>query len=111
MSISEEKEQKLEPVKTKLNKVAIMLKSYDASAVVYVEIYGKLKKREVMVEALKRLEDGLIYTDEACTNLADNEFIEVYRKKNVARRDDDFIFLIDRAYAENYVVGAKIMKS
>lgn len=111
MSISEEKEQ-LEPVvKPKLNKVAIMLKSYDASAIVYMEIFGKLKKREVMVEALKRLEDGLIYTDESCTNLADSEFIEVYRKKGAARPNDDFIFLIDRAYAENYVVGAKIMKS
>lgn len=93
------------------HKVAILLKDHDATARVYVEIQGDLKSREVMVEAIKRLESGLIYADEKCTMLIENDFIEVYPKKNVNRKDgEDFIFLIDRTFAENYVVSAKIIK-
>ncbi|NOU73101.1 hypothetical protein GC098_17030 [Paenibacillus sp. LMG 31458] len=92
-------------------KVAILLQDHDATARVYVEIQGELKSREVMVEALKRLEDGLIYADENCTELIESEYIEVFPKKTPYRREEeDFIFLIDRAYAEDYVVSAKIIK-
>ncbi|GFZ80769.1 hypothetical protein GCM10008018_27820 [Paenibacillus marchantiophytorum] len=107
MSISPKKK-----VRIKANqKVAIILQDHDATGKVYVEIQGSLKSREVMVEALKRLEDGLIYADEDCTELIESEYIEVFRKRNVSRRDEEeFIFLIDRAYAEDYVVSAKLLK-
>lgn len=92
-------------------KVAILLQDHDATTRVYVEIQGELNSREVMVEALKRLEDGLIYADENCTELIESEYIEVFPKKNPYRREEEeFIFLIDRAYAEDYVVSAKIIK-
>ncbi|KRF01703.1 hypothetical protein ASG89_25420 [Paenibacillus sp. Soil766] len=107
MSISPKKKVR---IKVK-HKVAILLQDHNATAKVYVEIHGDLKSREVMVEAIKRLESGFIYTDEKCTMLIDSEYIEVFPKKNFNRRDgEDFIFLIDRAYAENYVVSAKIIK-
>ena len=107
MSISTKKKVR---IKVK-HKVAILLQDHDATAKVYVEIHGDLKSREVMVEAIKRLEDGLIYADERCTVLIESDYIEVYPRRNLHRRDgEDFIFLIDRAYAENYVVSAKIIK-
>lgn len=93
-------------------KVAILLQDHDAIGRVYVEIQGEeLKSREVMVEALKRLEDGLIYADVNCTELIESEYIEVSRKKNPYRREEeDFIFLINRANAEDYIVSARIIK-
>lgn len=91
-------------------KVVIFLKDYDAYGKVYVELDGKMTSKEMMVEAFKRLHDGLIYADEACTELIDSEFIEVNPKRNTGRKDSDFVFLIDRAVAEDYIVSAKIIK-
>ncbi|OPH59350.1 hypothetical protein BC351_20795 [Paenibacillus ferrarius] len=107
MSISLKKK-----VRIKSNaKVVIILQDHDAIGRVYVEIQGDLKSREVMVEALKRLEDGLIYSDEDCTELIESEYIEVFRKRSPSRRnEEEFTFLIDRAYAEDYVVSAKLIK-
>lgn len=94
-----------------IQKVVILLQDQDAIGRVYVQIEGGLKSREVMVEAIKRLDGGLIYKDEDCTQLIDNEYIEVFRKRGNARRDEeDFTFLIDREFAEDYVVSAKIIK-
>ncbi|SDO68515.1 hypothetical protein SAMN04487897_11978 [Paenibacillus sp. yr247] len=107
MSISPNKKVRIKNIQ----KVAIILQDQDATGRVYVEIQGELKSREVMVEALKRLEDGLIYADEDCTELIESEYIEVFRRKNSSRREEeDFIFLIERACAEDYVVSAKIIK-
>lgn len=107
MSITQKKKVR---IKVK-HKVAILLQDHDATAKVYVEILGDLKSREVMMEAISRLQDGLIYADEKCTVLIENDYIEVHPRRNLNRRDgEDFIFLIDRAYAENYVVSAKIIK-
>ncbi|KRE73755.1 hypothetical protein [Paenibacillus sp. Soil750] len=107
MSISPKKKER---IKVK-HKVVILLQDRDATAKVYVEILGDLKSREVMMEAMKRLENGLIYTDEKCTMLIDSDYIEVLPRRSLSRRErEDFIFLIDRAYAENYVVSAKIIK-
>lgn len=88
------------------HKVAILLQDHDATARVYVEIQGELNSREVMVEALKRLEDGLIYADEDCTELIESEYIEVFRKKNPYRREEeDFIgqdvWFCDSSESEN----------
>ncbi|MZQ82478.1 hypothetical protein GQF01_10190 [Paenibacillus sp. 5J-6] len=94
-----------------VQKVVILLQDQDAIGRVYVQIEGGLKSREVMVEAIKRLDGGLIYTDEDCTQLIDSEYIEVFRKRGSARREEeDFTFLIDREFAEDYVVSAKIIK-
>ncbi|MBP1964700.1 hypothetical protein [Paenibacillus aceris] len=94
-----------------IQRVAILLQDQDAAGRIYVEIEGGLKSRELMVEALKRLESGLIYSDEECKQLIDSEYIEVFRKKGSARREgEEFTFLIDREYAEDYVVAAKIIK-
>jgi hypothetical protein len=94
-----------------IQKVVILLQDQDAIGRVYVQIEGGLKSREVMVEAIKRLDGGLIYTDEDCTQLIDSEYIEVFRKRGSTRRDEeDFTFLIDREFAEDYVVSAKIIK-
>ncbi|NOV02902.1 hypothetical protein [Paenibacillus planticolens] len=107
MSISPNKRTRAKAIQ----RVAILLQDHDATGRVYVEIEGGLKSREVMVEALKRLESGLIYADEHCTQLIDSEYIEVFRKKgSVRREEEDFTFLIEREYAEDYVVSAKIIK-
>jgi hypothetical protein len=90
--------------------VAILLQDHDAIGKVYVEIQGKLTSKERMVEALKRLQDGLIYADESCKELIDSEYIEIFRKRSSNRNEEDFIFLIDRSYAEDYIVSAKILK-
>jgi hypothetical protein len=90
--------------------VAILLQDHDAIGKVYVEIQGKLTSKERMVEALKRLQDGLIYADESCKELIDSEYIEIFRKRSSNRKEEDFIFLIDRSYAEDYIVSAKILK-
>jgi hypothetical protein len=107
MSISPNKRVRAKAVQ----KVVILLQDQDAIGRVYVQIEGGLKSREVMVEAIKRLDGGLIYTDEDCTQLIDSEYIEVFRKRGSARREEeDFTFLIDREFAEDYVVSAKIIK-
>lgn len=94
-----------------IQRVVILLRDQDAAARVYVEIEGGLKSRELMVEALNRLEGGLIYADEECTQLIDSEYIEVFRKKGSVRQEkEEFTFLIDREFAEDYVVAAKIIK-
>lgn len=94
-----------------IQKVVILLQDQDAIGRVYVQIEGGLKSREVMVEAIKRLDGGLIYTDEDCTQLIDSEYIEVFRKRGSVRREaEEFTFLIDREFAEDYVVSAKIIK-
>ncbi|MBD0382422.1 hypothetical protein [Paenibacillus sedimenti] len=92
------------------HKVLIMLKDHDALGRVYVELQGKLSSKELMVEALQRLQDGLIYADEECTELIDGEYIEISSKKGASRKEDDFVFLIDRTLAEDYIVAAKIIK-
>ncbi|MDU0204995.1 hypothetical protein ACYEXS_10535 [Paenibacillus sp. MAH-36] len=107
MSISPEKKVRAKTVQ----KVVILLQDQDATGRVYVRIEGGLKSREAMVEAIKRLDGGLIYADEDCTQLIDSEYIEVFRKRGSARREEEeFTFLIDREYAEDYVVSAKIIK-
>ncbi|MDD9271055.1 hypothetical protein ACFPES_28810 [Paenibacillus sp. GCM10023248] len=107
MSISPDKRVRAKTIQ----RVAILLQDQDAIGRVYVELEGGLKSREVMVEALKRLEDGLIYADENCKEVINSEYIELSRKKGTGRRDEEeFIFLIDREYAEDYVVSAKIIK-
>ncbi|MEC0269619.1 hypothetical protein [Paenibacillus anseongense] len=107
MSISPEKKVRAKTVQ----KVVILLQDQDATGRVYVRIEGGLKSREAMVEAIKRLDGGLIYADEDCTQLIDSEYIEVFRKRgSVRREEEEFTFLIDREYAEDYVVSAKIIK-
>ncbi|MFC5450763.1 hypothetical protein [Paenibacillus aestuarii] len=91
-------------------KVAIILQDHDASGKVYVELQGKLSSKEMMVEAIKRLQDGIIYANEGCTDPIDSEYIEVFSKKSTGRKGEDFIFLIDRSVAEDYIVSAKIIK-
>jgi|GEM_PF-3642370 len=91
-------------------KVAIILQDHDALGKVYVEIQGKLSSKEMMVEAIKRLQDGLIYANAGCTELIDSEYIEAFRKKSSGRKDEEFTFLIDRSLAEDYIVSAKIIK-
>ncbi|MEW9701016.1 hypothetical protein [Paenibacillus sp. SI8] len=91
-------------------KVVILLQDQDAVGRVYVEIQGDLTSSERFAEAFKRLQEGLIYADESCTELIDSEYIEIYRKKSASRREDEFVFLIDRSLAEEYIVSAKIVK-
>ncbi|WNR44970.1 hypothetical protein [Paenibacillus roseipurpureus] len=92
-------------------KVEITLRDRNATTKVYVEIQGSSKPREVMLEALNRLVNGMIYADEACTELIENDFIELRAKTSNHRSDrEDFTFLIDRDFVENYVVSAKIIR-
>ncbi|NEW08026.1 hypothetical protein GK047_18665 [Paenibacillus sp. SYP-B3998] len=91
-------------------RVAILLQDQDAIGKVYAKIQGKLTSKELVVEAFKRLQDGLIYADESCTELIDDAYIEIFRKKSSNRKEEDFVFLIDRTFAEDYIVSAKIIK-
>lgn len=91
-------------------KVVISLQDHEALGKVYVELEGKMTTKEMMIEAIKRLQDGLIYADEGCTELIDSEYIEITNKKGSNRSGEDFVFLIDRSLAEDYIVAAKIIK-
>lgn len=93
-----------------LQKVVIMLEDHDATGKVYAEINGFLSSKDTLIEAIRKIEAGNIYADEACTQLVDDEYIEAYRKIPSGQKDDEFVFLIDRRFAENHIVGARLVK-
>ncbi|UJF32878.1 hypothetical protein [Paenibacillus hexagrammi] len=99
---------KLEAVRS-TRRVAIVLRDQDAVGVVYAEIKGQLPARDRLLEAIKSIENGEIYSDQDCTQLIDEEYIEVFRRKGAKIIDRDFVFLIERKYAEDHIVSVKLV--
>lgn len=104
-----EKVKKRSPLSTQ-RKVAILLRDRNAVAEVYAKLSGDLAPQEVLIEAIKRVESGSVYADKACTQLVSSDFIEVADECRTKKREDEFVFLIDRQQAPKHIVGARIIK-
>lgn len=89
------------------HKVAIFLQDGEHRGVVYTQIVGEQYGKEVLDEAMNQVMKGAIYTNAGCTNPLENEYIEIYKHP---RRKHDFILLIDRNYAGEYIVGTSIIE-
>jgi hypothetical protein len=95
---------------TSLHKVVIILQDHDTIGKVYVKINGSLTAKDILIEAMTSLETGNIYSDIDCNQLIDYDFIEMYNRHPTKRKDENFIFLIQREFAQDYIVSAKILR-
>jgi hypothetical protein len=93
-----------------LHKVMFILQDNHAVGRVYVLLKEPLSSKDMLIEAMKRLEQGRIYADVNCKKLIDDDYIEIYDERPISKKNEDFIFLIDRLYAHEYIVAAKIIK-
>lgn len=90
-------------------KVVIMLQDHDAIGKVYAKLNSDLTAKEVLIEAMTRLESGIVYADKECKQLISGDFIEVQSERRARKGKEDFIFLIDRQDAHMHIIGAKIL--
>jgi hypothetical protein len=93
-----------------IKKVMIMLQDHGAVGNVYAKISEPLPSKDILIEAIKKLEKGLIYADEECTDLIDDEYIEIFHSRRTSKKNDGFVFLIPRSFAYDYIVSVKIIK-
>lgn len=63
----------------------------------------------MLIEAIRRLGSGPVYTDKACKKPVLDDFIEVQREQPAKKGEEQFVFLIDRQEAQRYIVGAMIV--
>jgi arsenate reductase-like glutaredoxin family protein len=92
-----------------IKKVMIVLQDHGATGTVYVKISEPLPSKDILIEAMSKVEDGLIYADEECTELIDDEYIEILHRRTT-KRNEGFVFLIPRSFAYEYIVSVKIIK-
>ena len=88
------------------HKVAVYLQDDHHKGTVYVKIKGDRLGKDVLEQSFGHLLDGDIYLDEGCNQLLNDDFIEIYK---LPRRKKDFVFLIERKKAEDFIVGVKII--
>lgn len=87
----------------------IVVQDHGATGTVYTKIDGQLPSKDILIEAMKEVEDGLIYADEKCTELIDDEYIEIFHRRTT-KKYEGFVFLIPRSFAYEYIVSLKIIK-
>jgi hypothetical protein len=93
-----------------IKKVMIVLQDHGATGIVYAKISEQLPSKDILIEAMKKVEDGLIYADEECTDLIDDEYIEIIHSRRTFKKNEGFVFLIPRSFAYEYIVSVKIIK-
>jgi hypothetical protein len=93
-----------------IKKVRIVLQDHEATGTVYTKISEQLPSKDILIEAMKKVEDGLIYADQECTDPIDDEYIEIIPSRRTSKKNEEFVFLIPRTYAYEYIVSVKIIK-
>jgi hypothetical protein len=93
----------------KIKKVMVVLQDHGATGTVYAKISEPLPSKDILIEAMKKVEDGLIYADEECTDLIEDEYIEIFHRRTT-KKNEGFVFLIPRSFAYEYIVSVKIIK-
>jgi hypothetical protein len=89
-----------------IHKVAVYLQDDQHKATVYVKIMGNQLGKNVIDESLNQVLDGEVYLDEDCSRLLEDDFIKIYKSP---RRKKDFVYLIERTFAADYIIGVKIV--
>jgi hypothetical protein len=90
-------------------KVVIILQDHDAKGKVYASVSGSLTRKDVLIEALKQVEEGTLYKDKTCTQPIRGPFIEVFDEHRTRNKEHDFVFLIDVKHARDHVVAVQIV--
>jgi hypothetical protein len=89
-----------------IHKVAVYLQDDQHKGTVYVKILGNKLGKNVIDQSIKNVLDGDIYLDEDCSQLLEDEFINIYK---YPRRKKDFVYLLERKFAEDFIIGVKII--
>jgi hypothetical protein len=69
-----------------------------------VEVCNRL--RQMVHQSIRQVLVGEIYTDEDCSLLLEDEYIHIYK---YPRRKNDFVYLLERKFAEDFIIGVKII--
>lgn len=93
-----------------MQKVMIVIQDHSAVGRVYAQITEKLPSKDILIQAMKQVEDGPIYADEKCKKMIEDEYIEIFQERRTHKKNEDFVFLIHRSFANEHIVSAKIMK-
>jgi len=86
--------------------VAISLQDDKHKGMVYAKIEGTKLGMAVIDQSISNMLKGEIYSDEDCSQLLDDDYIPIYKSP---RRKKDFVYLLERKLAENYIVAVKII--
>jgi hypothetical protein len=89
-----------------IHKVAVYLQDNKHKGTVYVKIVGNTLGNDVLVQSIKQVMDGEIYVDVDCLQLLEDDYINIYK---FPRRKNDFVYLLERKFVEDFIVGVKIV--
>jgi hypothetical protein len=89
-----------------IHKVAVYLQDDMHKGIVYVKIQGMKLGKDVLVQSIRQVFEGEIYLDEDCLQLLEDDYINIYKSP---RSKKDFVYLIERKYAKDFIVGVKII--
>jgi hypothetical protein len=89
-----------------IHKVVVYLQDDKHKATVYVKVVGNKLGKEVIDQSVRQVLDGEIYLDEDCSLLLADEYIHIYK---YPRRKNDYVYLLERKFAEDYIIGVKII--
>jgi hypothetical protein len=89
-----------------IHKVVVYLQDDEHKGKVYVKIEGDQLGKNVIDQSIKHVLGGEIYIDEDCSELFEDEYIHIYK---YPRRKNDFVYLLERKFAEDFIIGVKII--
>jgi hypothetical protein len=89
-----------------IHKVAVFLQDNKHKGTVYVKIVGNKLGKDVLEQSIKHVLDGEIYVDADCSQLLEDDYINIYK---FPRRKKDFVYLLERKFAEDFIIGVKIV--
>jgi hypothetical protein len=92
--------------KQSIHKVVVYLQDDKHKAAVYVKIVGNKLGKDVLEQSIRQVLVGEIYSDEGCSLLLEDEYIHIYK---YPRRKKDFVYLLERKFAEDFIIGVKII--
>jgi hypothetical protein len=75
-------------------------------AIVYVKIKGMELGKDVLDQSIRQVFEGEIYLDEDCLLPLEDDYINIYKSP---RSKKDFVYVIERKYAKDFIVGVKII--
>jgi hypothetical protein len=89
-----------------IHKVAVYLQDDKHKGTVYVKIVGNKLGKNVLDQSIRQVLYGDIYNDADCSQLLEDEFINIYKLPRTKR---EFVYLLERKYAEDFIIGVKII--
>lgn len=89
-----------------IHTVAISLQDDKHKGKVYTKVEGTKLGKQILEQSISQVIDGEIYVDKACLQLVEDDYIQIYK---TPRRKKDFVYLIERKFAEDYIVAVNII--